>query len=222
MTIPRLATLIAVLGFTVAVAQAEPPSYRTDQAAGDAAQIAHGQEKFMMCVGCHGTEGEGKVGTAPALNSGSYLTVVSNDLLKKTIIEGRAGTTMIGWGPMLADEDITGLVAFVRSWQTSDGVELDTSPLKGEVADGEKLYREICATCHGRSGAGYQESGSGSGIGRKGFLDQVSDGEIRGVIKLGKDNTPMRPFAGDSPVAVANLTDEQIDGIIKYLRLNAW
>ena len=50
----------------------------------------------------------------------------------------------------------------------------------------------------------------------------ATDGFLRGVIKEGKDNTPMRPFAADSPVAVANLTDLEIDSIIQYLRTSAW
>jgi hypothetical protein len=45
---------------------------------------------------------------------------------------------------------------------------------------------------------------------------------LRGIIKNGKDNTAMRPFDKKSPVAVANLTDEEIDSIILHLRKNAW
>ena len=196
--------------------------HRTDQSPGTAEQIAKGEQLFATCAGCHGTEGEGKVGIGPRLKSTSYLSIVSNEFLKRTIAEGRAGTNMIAWGAMYSDEDVDALVALVRSWQTTDGVELDESPLKGDVAMGSERYRDICAKCHGRAGGGYSEAGSGTGIGREAFLDQASNGMLRGVVTHGKDATAMRPFSKGSPVAVANLTSEEIDSVILYLRENAW
>ena len=114
------------------------------------------------------------------------------------------------------------VVAYIRSWQQTDGVELDESELKSDMATGERVYKDICSRCHGRSGAGYLEAGSGTGIGRKAFLDQASNGMLRAVIKNGKDNTAMRPFDNKSPVSVADLTAEEIDSVIAYLRAKAW
>lgn len=217
----QIATLVALFAFTT-TARADGPTYRADQTVGTVEQIAIGQEKFAMCAACHGDTGEGKVGTAPRLNSESYLTVVGNDTLTKVIRDGREGSTMIAWGKMMSDDEVAGLVALLRSWQTTDGVPLDSAPLTGDASEGGALFGQVCAGCHGERGGGYTEKGSGTGIGRKALLSQMSDGELRGVIKLGKDNTSMRPFDEDSPVAVANLSDLQIDSIIKYLRANAW
>lgn len=196
--------------------------YRPDQSPGDAAQIARGKASFAMCVGCHGPEGEGQIGVGPRLHSANYLALAPNDLLTRTITEGRTGTNMVAFGAILQEQGVADVVAFLRSWQSTAGTELDESPLTGDVATGEEVYRRICATCHGRNGAGYSELGSGTGVGRATFLDMASNGFLRGVIRDGKDNTPMRPFAADSPVAVANLTDLEIDSIIKYLRASAW
>ena len=206
----------------ISTAAADSVKLRDDQAPGTVAQVEKGKQMFAMCGGCHGQDGEGKVATAPRLNSGSYLGVVSNAFLTRTIVEGRAGTNMIAWGKAQTPEDTAAIVAYIRSWQDVDGIELDESALKGEVALGEKVYHDICSRCHGRSGAGYLEAGSGTGIGRKGFLDQASNGMLRGIIEKGKDNTAMRPFDRKSPVAVANLTPEEIDSVIVYLRANAW
>lgn len=196
--------------------------HRDDQTPGTEAQIEKGSQLYMMCAGCHGMEGEGKVGVAPRLNSTNYLAVAPNSLFEETLKKGRAGTNMVAFGATMADEDVQAITAFIRSWQTTQGVELDESELKGSVADGEALYADICSRCHGRSGAGYSEAGSGTGIGRSDFLNVSSDGFLRAVIKDGKDNTQMRSFSTDSPVSVADLTDEEIDSIIQYLRANAW
>jgi cytochrome c oxidase cbb3-type subunit 3 len=71
-------------------------------------------------------------------------------------------------------------------------------------------------TCHGVDGDGYDAGGTGTAIGLPGFLDKASDGFIRETIKHGRSNTRMLPFQG--PEGLANLTDEEIDDIIVYLR----
>jgi mono/diheme cytochrome c family protein len=196
--------------------------YRPDQTPGDDAQVQRGKASFMMCIGCHGMNGEGQIGVGPRINSANYIAIAPNDLLTRTITEGRTGTNMIAWGPILQEKGVADVVAFMRSWQTGPGVTLDESPLKSGTADGSDIYFRICASCHGRNGAGYSELGSGTGIGRAAFLSMASNGFLRQVIKDGKDNTPMRPFAEGAPTAVANLTDEEIDAVIQYLRTSAW
>ncbi len=66
------------------------------------------------------------------------------------------------------------------------------------------------------------ETANGTGIGREAFLDSATNGYLRYVIKHGKSDTPMRGFAGDDPVAVANLDDDEIENVIAYLRDHAW
>ncbi len=211
----------------IAAAFAVPPViaaeiHRADQAPGAAEEVELGKQLYAMCAGCHGPDGEGQVGIAPAFNSQNYLAAASNDFFKETLVKGRAGTNMVAFGAGMPDENVDALVSYIRSLQTVPGIELDESPLKGDVETGEEYYRAICATCHGRSGAGYSELSSGTGIGRVDFLNVASDGFIRATVKHGKDNTQMRSFSTGSPVAVADLTDEQIDSIIQYLRANAW
>ena len=219
----RFAPILALLALFLLPAMVGADGlYRDDQTPGDADQVARGKASFAMCAGCHGPDGSGQIGVGPAINSTNYLAIASNDLLSRTISEGRVGTNMIAWGGVIQESGVADMVAFLRSWQTTPGVTLDQSALTGDAVTGETLYGQICATCHGRNGAGYSELGSGTGVGRAAFLGMASDGFLRQVIKDGKDNTPMRPFSKDSPVAVANLTDAEIDGIIKYLRKSAW
>ncbi len=203
-------------------ASADDSMYRADQAPGTPEQVEAGKAAFAMCAACHGMEAEGKVGVAPRLNSSNYLAVAPNDFFKQTLMKGRTGTNMAPLGAGMPPEQVDAIIAYIRSLQDKPGVQLDDSPLKGDVATGEKLWNDICVRCHGKAGAGYSEAGSGTGIGRKDFLDVASDGFLRAVIRLGKDNTPMRSFSDDSPVAIANLSDAEIDSIIQYLRANAW
>lgn len=218
---PRILALAASL-LIGGSALASGVNYRADQVPGTAEQVAAGKATFATCAGCHGPDGEGKVGTAPRLNSASYLSIVSDEFLTTTIRDGRAQTNMIPWGNALDAAAIASVVAYVRSWQSTDAYPLDASPLKANVAMGGELFRAICSHCHGRGAKGYIESGSGTGIGGKAFLDAASDATLRALIHAGKDNTPMRPFDQNDPTAVANLSDEEIDAIISYLRANAW
>ncbi len=80
----------------------------------------------------------------------------------------------------------------------------------------------MCVGCHGRTGAGYQETANGTGIRRKVFLDEVSNGYLRYIIENGKSQTKMRPLGPDSQVAVANLEKNLIEDVITFMRLNAW
>ena len=58
--------------------------------------------------------------------------------------------------------------------------------------------------------------GAGTAICKPGFLGRVTDGFLRTTIKEGRSNTRMLGFKG--PAAMANLSDDEIDDIIVYLR----
>lgn len=196
--------------------------YRDDQQPGTAEQVAKGKEAFAVCAGCHGADGDGVQGLAPKLNSANWLSAVSNDFLGKTIRRGREGSNMVPWHAGLGDEAIDDIVFFIRSWQTDKGAKLDESPLKGDVEEGKRMYFDVCATCHGVRGAGYAAGLEGIGIGRKAFLDNASDGYLRFMVRKGKDATAMESFTNNSPVVIDDLTDQQIDSVIAYLRQQAW
>ena len=86
----------------------------------------------------------------------------------------------------------------------------------GDVAMGRTWYMNICSTCHGSAGNGYESEGAGTAIGLAGFLHKVSDGFIRETISKGRSNTRMLAFQG--PAALADLNDQEIDDVIVYLR----
>ncbi len=199
---------------------AAPNSIRSVEATPE--KVAEGQALFGVCATCHGAQGEGRLGIAPRLNSTTFLAAASDDLLIRTIRDGRPGSTMMSWRAIYQPEQIRSIVSFIRSWRPVPPADLDESRLEGDTRAGAETFRGICSACHGRSGGGYQESASGTAIGRTAFLDEVSNGYLRYLIKHGKSDTQMRPFAASSKVAVANLSDHQIDDVIAFLRSQAW
>lgn len=184
--------------------------------------VNKGKTFFAACGACHGLQGEGRQGIGPRLNSKTFLAAASDDFLMRTITKGRAGTTMIPWGASYQPDVIESIIAYIRSLNPVPAATLNESPLAGDAASGQEIYASICAACHGRTGAGYQETANGTGIGRAAFLNEVSNGYLRYIIKYGKSGTKMRPFDEGSKVAVANLTDQQIDDVIAYLRSQSW
>jgi cytochrome c oxidase cbb3-type subunit 3 len=184
--------------------------------------LKRGKAAFGACMGCHGEKAEGRIGIGPRLASKTFLEASSDIFLVNTIKNGRAGTTMTAWGTSYSNQQIESVVAYIRSLQPSDPGTLNEGPLAGDPVEGEGHYRAICATCHGRNGGGYMETSNGTGIGRKVFLDGATDGFIRYIANSGKSHTKMRGFGEKDPMAVANLTEKQVDDVIAHLRKNAW
>lgn len=92
---------------------ATPPSYSAGNATGDA---DHGRKLFLKdCFACHGQG-------APIgpVTDGAFLSLVSDQLLRTAIIQGRPDFGMpdyrtLNAGHALADQDITDIVAFLAS-----------------------------------------------------------------------------------------------------------
>ena len=200
----------------------EGPPKNTRWAEASTSNVELGKSTFGMCMSCHGQDATGRIGIGPRIASKSYLAAASDDFLARTIRNGRSGTTMIPWENILKDEQVTAVIAYLRSLDPVEPAVLDESELTGVAANGERIFRAVCSGCHGRSGAGYQETANGTGIGRKAFLDSASNGFIRYIVSYGKSQTKMRGFASKNITAVANLSDQEIDDTIAYLRANAW
>ena len=187
----------------------------------DPDKVKEGEKVFNTnCIFCHQADAIGKPGVAPSLTNPEFLKYASDRFLFGTIRDGRPGTPMPPF-KHLGDEGIKAIIAFLRSHQKepSLGDQVDQEPeSKGDPRLGKIWFHDICASCHGPEGNGYEAGGSGTAIGKIGFLSKASDGFIRETIRHGRSNTRMRPFTG--PDGLANLTDREIDDIIAYLRTN--
>jgi len=194
-------------------------SYSAASNAADDNLTSEGETLYKQnCVFCHQPDAIGKAGFAPSLTNPEFLSIASDKLLMSTIRDGRAGTAMAPYAH-LGRNGIKSIVTYLRSHATlpdrSAAVDMQRDA-QGDPRKGELWFNNICATCHGVKGDGYLAGGSGTAIGKQGFLSKASDGFIRETIKHGRSNTRMLPFQG--PSALANLSEQEINDIISYMR----
>jgi cytochrome c oxidase cbb3-type subunit 3 len=172
------------------------------------------------CSVCHGVDGKGGVGIPIAYPS--FLNSVSNDYIRKTIRFGRPGRVMPAF-PVLSDVQVDAITFYVRGWSKDKAPEFSDKPVLGDIQNGNKLYFQYCASCHGKDAKG----GKGTGVtfSRKrdltiiapalnntGFLASVTDRMIRYTIVNGREGTPM------SSASAKGLNDQQVDDIVSYIR----
>ena len=204
--------IIALVGVVAATQTAHAQS-------ADAALIKKGAGIFTEnCEVCHQADAIGKPGIAPSLINPELLSISTDKFLMGTIRDGREDTGMPPFAH-LGRSKVQAVVAYLRSHQKSPDrtEEVNSQPdAHGDPRLGKLWYNNICSTCHGVSGDGYEAGGTGTAIGLGGFLDKVSDGFLRETIKKGRSNTRMLGFQG--PTAMANLNSQEIDDIIVYLR----
>lgn len=194
-------------------------SYRSAIAADNKAMVAEGEQLFNQnCAVCHQEDAIGKPGFAPSLTNKEFLSIASDKFFEATIRDGRVDTGMPPFAH-LGRSKVQAIVAYLRSHaKLPDRSEVVNAQgdAHGDPRLGKQWFDDICATCHGVKGDGYASGGTGTAIGKPGFLGKVTDGFIRTTIKEGRSNTRMLGFQGSS--GLANLTDREIDDIIVYLR----
>ncbi len=187
--------------------------------AASSSMLRTGEEQFNEnCSVCHQADAIGEPGVAPSLINPELLSISSEKFLMGTIRDGREDTGMPPFAH-LGRKNVQAIVAYLRAHAktASRAEEVDAQPdARGDPRLGQQWYNYICSTCHGLSGDGYEAGGTGTAIGLPGFLDKASDGFIRETIQHGRSNTRMLAFQG--PAGLANLSDQEVDDIIVYLR----
>lgn len=179
----------------------------------------------MFCSGCHGTDGGGstvrdpKTADAadvpaelmvPSLNNTDTLSVVSDQYLEAIIRNGRDNTNMIGWSAQkqgnLADQEIIELVKYIRLWQKPPADIGSIAAGRGSERDGSLIYKQNCASCHGRQGQG----SIGPSLNSRGFLSVASDRFLGLTLIHGRPNTAMPSWR--------DLDTQRTNDVIAYMR----
>lgn len=181
--------------------------------------VAEGKRIYEQnCIYCHQADAIGKPGFAPSLTNKELLSVASDKFFMSTIRDGRTGTGMPPFAH-LGKKNIKAIVDYLRTFEKlpnrSKSIDAQSASY-GDARKGKDWFNQICVTCHGVDGKGYENGVVGTAIGNKAFLRKVSDGFIRETVKHGRSNTRMLGFTG--PEGLANLKADEIDDIIAYMR----
>ena len=167
----------------------------------------------QYCGICHGANGEGY--TAPAANAlanPEFLAAATDEFLTVATRDGRPTTKMSPWGveyggPLTA-EQISLVVAYIRSWETIPRDDIHEMEIVGDISNGEILYAQFCSSCHGSFGEGTDLALS---LNNPVFLESASDGFIWHALQYGRSNTIMASYA-------ETLTEQEIYDIVALIR----
>lgn len=191
--------------------------YTLQSAAGTSVEL--GRQLFSQnCATCHGEFGEGGANPARAgdiiapISTGEYLKTRDDFTLQAIIAQGQPNFGMspfsTAFGGPLSDDEISAIVAYIRSWENNPPVELPPEVSIPEVSlSGPEVYQEICAQCHGPNG----EGGLGTSFQDSEFQESRTDQEIFDSINLGHEATSMIGWG-------EILTSRQIEELVTYIR----
>jgi cytochrome c oxidase cbb3-type subunit 3 len=155
------------------------------------------------CAGCHGEQGRG--GAAIALDSPVYLEIADDATIRRITAQGVPGTAMPAFaqssGGMLTDEQITAIVAGIRSrWSKQDFLPATlptySAAAPGDPQHGANVYGMYCLSCHGAAGQGGKQAGS---IVDESFLNLVSDQYLRTIVIVGRPELSAPDWRGNVP-----------------------
>ncbi|GGB47137.1 Cbb3-type cytochrome c oxidase subunit [Tistrella bauzanensis] len=126
--------------------------------------VAGGRVAFAEnCAACHGAGGAGQSGY-PALGDDSWLWGGDIHTIRQTLMHGIRSVTdpdtrmseMPAFGQILDREQITTLTSYVLSLSGA------ATPAAAVMEQGQTLFADNCAACHGDNGQGNREFGAPS------------------------------------------------------------
>ncbi len=204
-------TLLILLGFAAYLMLEDA---RVEEAAEHLADERedHGREIFNeQCASCHGSNGEGGIGTA--LNNKTLLQTTHDDIFFSVIRSGVPSTDMPAWsvdyGGALTDEDIRSAVAYIRSWEATAPV-IEPAVFVPSAEEGALIFDTNCATCHGENGVG---TGFAPTVNDPAKLGMVDEAWLSDMLKFG------RPAQG-MPSYGTILSEQQSDHLLTLF--SAW
>ncbi|HUE85132.1 MAG TPA: c-type cytochrome [Vicinamibacterales bacterium] len=175
-----------------------------------------------FCSGCHGREGQGHrapgLAAFPSVANPDFLAIAPDALVSETIVRGRPGTRMRAWvdgSTGLTAADVPVIVSHLR---TLAGVEPPVDPrprewVRGDRAEGERLFAAACAGCHGAKGEGADAPALANPV-----LQQfATDTYLVETITRGRRGTAMAGFSVPDP-ARRTLSPREIESIVTFIR----
>lgn len=160
-----------------------------------------------FCSSCHGKDGFGmRFGifdqAFPSVAHPEFLAIASDRYLRETLMQGRPGRKMPGWGTKeagLSVNEVETLVEFIRSKTPSAPAWKEVSEPEPDLELGARLYSGACASCHGTEG----EGAIGPALSDPVFLATADPEFIYHMISVGREDTAMgsQPGLGATEIA---------------------
>lgn len=158
------------------------------------------------CATCHGVNGRADTPIAKLLQTPPRnfsdpvdMARLTDDQMYQAIKEGRPGTAMPAWGPVLSELQIGDLMDHIRSLTAPRPPTLTVEQLSIEI--GRRIYKRDCAECHGADGHSDTNAAKVFRPTPLKFADPVAvarldDGRMYSAIKLGRPGTSMGGWGG--------------------------
>jgi mono/diheme cytochrome c family protein len=189
--------------------------------AGQGTSLVNGQKLFESnCAACHGKQGEGGPNPSrpdsiiPPISSSEFLKTRDDTTLSAIISLGQPDLGMSSFGNAnggpLSDDDISAIVAYIRSWEANPPVEValpTETPAQTLSLQGAGIYNQLCAQCHGANG----EGGIGPSLSSPDFQAKNTDQEILDTISKGHSSSAMIAWG-------KILTTGQMNQLVTFIR----
>jgi cytochrome c oxidase cbb3-type subunit 3 len=133
------------------------------------------------CSVCHGSDAKGAYGF-PNLADKIWRWGGSPDTIKTTIMGGRIAM-MPAWGPILGDEGVKNVAAYVRHGLAGLPRSADDT---ADIQAGQQTFSTTCAACHGPAGHGTQAMGAPDLTQPSGFIYGSSLAQLQQTIRYGR------------------------------------
>ncbi|MFO0664032.1 MAG: c-type cytochrome [Polyangiaceae bacterium] len=164
-----------------------------------------------LCAVCHGEDGTGyRADNAVSLVNKTYLESATDDQIRRSIVHGRPGTAMAGYGKEVGGPLDALAVAKLSRWIRSHGsvLPLPLPPVpNGDPKRGQSLYAAHCEKCHGTETA----RGTAVHLMNPKFLEASPDPFLKWALVHGRPGTPMEAWEN-------KLKDTELNDLVSYLR----
>ena len=153
-----------------------------EQVAQDPQALKMGARLFSSnCSVCHGSDAKGGYGF-PNLTDTYWRWGGHAETIKTSIMAGRVAA-MPAWGPVIGEEGVRNVAAYVRG--TLAGLPLPADR-KADLAAGQQVFSSTCVTCHGSSGTGVEAMGAPDLTQPSGYIYGTSLAQLQQTIRLGR------------------------------------
>ncbi|HHL40790.1 MAG TPA: c-type cytochrome [Deltaproteobacteria bacterium] len=163
-----------------------------------------------------------------------FYNMVKGEMAKNHIVgwTGMNDSSMPGWGDMLTDQEIWDVIAYIKTFAEFEDPEKPPVDVSGQIpsspesiAKGEKIFKDLCAECHGEAGRGDATKKLKDDLGfrtwprnlTKGWSFRVSNDpkDIFYRVTVGIPGTQMPSFA--DPASTKKLSEEDRWHVANYV-----